>query len=91
MIHVIIGYFKFPKYIGHISEIDITKIHVSIANIHFPHTLFIHNTSQLIYLQMNHNIKINKFKRKRKLTHGQKCILYTSNLEIHWDTQIAIV
>ena len=39
MIHVIIGYFKFRKYIGHISEIDITKIHVSIANIHFPHTV----------------------------------------------------
>ena len=38
IIHIVIGYFKFPKYIGHI-EIDTTKIHISIANIYFPHTL----------------------------------------------------
>ena len=56
MIHGIIGYFKFPKYIGYISEIYIIKIHVSIANIHLPHTLFIHNASQLFYIQRNHDI-----------------------------------
>ena len=65
-IHVIIGYFQFLKYIGHIFENDKTKIHASIASIHFPHTLFIHNASQLFYLENNHAIEINKFEEKNK-------------------------
>ena len=66
MIHVIIGYLQFLKYICHISQNDKTKIHASIANIHFPHTLFIHNASQLVYLQKNHAIDINKLEEKNK-------------------------
>ena len=64
MIHVIIEYFQFPEYIGHISDNGKTKIHASIANIHFPHILLIHNAWQLVYLQKNHAIEINKFEEK---------------------------
>ena len=58
-------YFQYPKYIGHISANDKTKMHASITSIHFPHTLFIHNASQLVYLQNNHAIEINKFEEKK--------------------------
>ena len=88
MIHVLIGYFQFPKYIGHIFEIDKTKIHASVANIHFPHTLFIHNALQLIYLQKNHDIEINKFEGKNKACSWPKVFpVYFEK----WDTQIALV
>ena len=83
MIHVIIGYFQFPKYIGYIFENDKTKIHASIANIHFPHTLYIHNASQLVYLQKNHALEINKFEEKNKARSWPK--VYPVYFET-WDT-----
>ena len=85
MRHVIIGYLKFPKYIGHI---DRAKIHVCIANIYFPHTLFIQNASQLIYLHNNQDIEINKCEGKNKSCSWPK--VYPVYFET-WITQIVFV
>ena len=65
MIHVIIGYFQFPKYICHISENDKDK-NTCIHSQHTFSTYFIYRQCITISLQKNHAIEMNKFEEQNK-------------------------